>query len=877
MRTIAGPNVYHYQPVLILRIDLEEFTERESYEYAGLPERLLSECPGLYDHYCAMGRPGGFVERLYGGTYFGHIIEHVSLELLTQVGFKANFGKTRSAGSAGLYDIIVEYECEQATRSVLLTAMDYVSACARGENFPLRERLQQARNMRARYALGASTEVLVQAALQRDIPIRRIGEGSLLQLGSGKHRRFVQATMTQATSAVGVDIASDKALTKEVLSTAGIKAPYGELVRSLEELRTVFDQFRGPLVIKPLDGSQGRGVTMDVRDWRDAERAYARAREVSHIVLVEEFVAGRQYRLLVVGYQLVAVAERIPAHVLGDGRKSVQALVEEINAQPERGEDHDKPLTRIVLDPVALDYLARQGCTPLDVPEAGAIVYLRDSANLSTGGIACDMTQQVHPEFAALAERCARALGLDVCGVDMIAADIRCRPQDNGYAVIEVNAAPGIRMHHFPSKGEPVDAAGAIVDSLFPKGTPTRVPVVSITGTNGKTTTTRMVRHILADTGFTVGMTTTEGVYVGNECCLQGDTTGPRSAQMVLADSRVDVAVLETARGGIIRGGLAYDAADVGIITNVAMDHIGQDDTHTLADLVRIKSLVAECIRPGGIAVLNADDPELVKLASRLKCEVVFFSLQEQSSVVKRHLARGGQAFYLSGEWLVEAAGALQWPIARLDELPITLHGAALFHAANVLCAIAAVRHLGVSRQTCAQSLAHFRSDTHNPGRINVFAMPAGTHVISDYGHNPDGIRVVGEMAQRLGTQAAPAIIGFPGDREDEVIREGARTAARYFSPLYVKEDGDTRGRARGEVANLIAEAIRSVAPGLEIIVECDECSALRKALSRHDGEPLIYMFHEDLGPVRNLLMDMGGQEVGALNSLAQQMTHEAI
>lgn len=867
LRAIDGPNVYHYQPVLILRVDLEEFTERESYEYPGLPERLLGECPGLYDHYCAMGRPGGFVERLFGGTYFGHVIEHVSLELLTQVGFKANFGKTRSAGSPGLYDIIVEYECLEATQFVLLLAMDYVAACARGEDFPLQARLQEARRIREHSSLGPSTAALVKAAQERDIPVRRIGNGSLLQLGTGKYRRFIQATMTQSTSAVAVDIASDKALTKELLERAGIPVPFGTTVCSVHELRDFFHTARGPLVIKPVDGSQGRAVTMDVRDWPSAARAFALAQEISSRVIIEEFVAGRQYRLLVVANRFVAAAERIAAHVVGDGARTIEQLVRLTNTDPDRGEDHDKPLTRIALDDIALDCLARQGRTVYDVPTQGETVYLRDSANLSTGGIATDMTERVHPAYRALAERCARAISLDVCGVDLIAQDITKAPATGAYAVIELNAAPGIRMHHYPSVGVKQDVAGAIIDSVFPRGAQTRVPIVSVTGTNGKTTTTRMIRHILAESGLVVGMTSTEGVYVGDELCLQGDTTGPQSAQLVLTDSRVEAAVLETARGGIMRAGLAYRAADVGIITNVALDHIGQDGIETLADIVRVKSLVAECVRQDGIVVLNADDPELVKLSTKLKAPLVYVSLQDKNPVVSRHLARGGAAFFVREGAIREAAGALEWKLISIDELPITLGGIALFHVANALCALAAARHLGISRQKCAQALREFRSDTHNPGRINIFHLPSGTRVISDYGHNPDGIRAVGEMAKRLSSEPAPAVIGFPGDRSDEVIRTCAQTAAEYFAPLYIKEDSDTRGRRRGEVATLIAQSIREVRPTLHTIIEYDECEALRKAIRAHDKAPVVYMFHEQLGPVRGVLEAAGGREVGVLET----------
>ena len=879
MRTIDGPNIYIYKPVIVMRLDLEAFTEIESYEFPGLTERLLAECPGLYDHYCAMGRPGGFVERLYGGTYVGHIVEHVALELMTRAGMKANFGKTRCAGPPNLYDVIVEFESEAPARFLLRAAAEYVAAAIGGEPFALHERLAQARRIGENTGLGPSTAALVCAAAKRGIPVRRIGEGSLLQLGTGCHRKLIQATLTHRTSAVATDIASDKGLAKTILDTAGIPVPRGSVAHTPEDAQRIFAELGATAVVKPLDGCQGQGVVLHVTRVEEVVQAYEFARRHSKLgkVIVEEQAAGRQYRLLVVDNRVVAAAQRIPAHVVGDGEHSIQELIDTVNSHPDRGFDHEKPLTRIHVDEAVLQCLARQALTERSVPAPGDIVYLRDGANLSTGGIAIDASEGVDPSYERLAVRAARAIGLDVCGVDLIAASIHIPVEESGCKVIEVNAAPGIRMHHFPSVGEARDVAGEIIDSLFPAQAPVRVPVVSVTGTNGKTTTTRMIGHILGQSGRKVGMTTTDGVFVAGHKVLAGDTTGPESARLVLSDPAVETAVLETARGGIMRGGLAYDAADVAVITNVATDHIGQDGLRTVEDIVRVKSLVAECIAPGGAVVLSADDAELVRLSGRLRGRVVFVSLDSDNPIVRRHLAQGGTAFFVQDGWLTEAAGALSWPVVRVVEMPVTLQGAAQFHAANALCALAAARHLGVSRNRCAHALRTFRSETHNPGRINLFRLPTGQHVVCDYGHNAQGVRAVGEMARSLSAKPCPAVVGLPGDRADGIVREAARMAARYFDPLFIKEDGDTRGRRRGEMAKLIADAVHGVNPTARVYVELDECQALETALQMYPSEPLLFMFHEKLAPVKQLLENRGGVEVGSLQGEAARTQVHAI
>ncbi|MBX5437255.1 MAG: cyanophycin synthetase, partial [Alicyclobacillaceae bacterium] len=663
VRHIDGPNVYIHRPVLVARLDLGQWAERESYAVPGFPDRLLQTFPGLREHHCAKGRPGGFVERLYGGTYFGHIVEHVAIELACLCGLDVRFGKTLYARQPGHYDIVMECASFECQRQLLERAVEVVEAVAAGRPPDVAAVVEEGKAIHDRTGLGPSTRAIVEAARRRNIPVRRLNNGSLLQLGWGCRRRLVAATLTGHTSAVSVDIAGDKALTKRLLADAGIPVPAGEVVASLAEAMAAFRRLRPPVVVKPLCGNQGQGVTVGVRTEAELEWAYSAASRNQERVIVERQMPGHNVRVLVVGGRCAAASERLPARVIGDGLHSVRQLVEIANQHPLRGHGHEKPLTRLQLDAITLMVLGRQGLSLDDVPELGRVVWLRDSANLSTGGEAIDVTDQLHPSIRALAERAARLIGLDVCGIDLMVANLAEPFDPRTCAVIEVNAAPGIRMHLHPSAGMPRDAGEAIVASLFPAGDNGRIPVVAVTGTNGKTTTTRLIAHALATTGRLVGVTTTGGVYIGGEKVLDGDTTGPDSARLVLSDPAVEVAVLEAARGGIVRGGLAYDKANVAVLTNISLDHVGQDGAETLADIVHIKSLVAECVHEDGAVVLNADDEHLVALSRRLRARVVYFSLSHENPVLRRHLACGGVGYFVSRGWVMEGRGSLTWEV----------------------------------------------------------------------------------------------------------------------------------------------------------------------------------------------------------------------
>ncbi|HEU4965416.1 MAG TPA: cyanophycin synthetase [Bacilli bacterium] len=878
IRFIPGPNLYLHRPVMVMRLHLEDYTRKESYEFPGLTERLLKLLPGLHQHHCAKGKPGGFVERLHGGTYIGHVIEHTAIELAVRIGMELNRGQTLWVAD-GVYDVVVECTNEAAMESLLRTATDLVQAAIedRLAEFPLEEQVAEAKRLLARTGLGPSTKALVEAAEARGIPFYRLNEGSLVQLGTGRHLKRVQATITQNSSCIGVDIASDKEMTKELLDMAAIPVPRGSVAFSEDEAVELLANIGGPVVLKPLDGNQGKGVSLNLMTAEEVREAYQIAAQHSSSVIVERYLDGRHYRLLVVGGSVVAAAERMPAHVVGDGRSTVRQLVTKINKDPRRGEGHEKPLTKIKLDEVVVAYLAREGRTLDDVPIEGEMILLRESANLSTGGIAIDVTGDLHPTVVEVAERTARIIGLDVCGLDLVCPDISKPFDEAKSAVLEVNAAPGIRMHELPSFGEPRRVGEAILDMLYPPGEPTRIPVVSVTGTNGKTTTTRMIGHVMqSTTGLTVGMTSTDGIYINGKCVAKGDTTGPRSARAILSDPGIDIAVLETARGGMIRAGLGFDWADVGIITNIQPDHLGQDGIEDVDDLILIKSLVAERVRPGGTVILNADDPHLCDLPRKMKPrhrqgrEFVFFSLEENSRVLRRHLAEGGTGYYLKDGWIYEAKGELAQKVIPAAEIPVTMLGAALFHAANAMAAIAACRAYGLSRDKIAKALRGFRSDLHNPGRVNLYQVQQG-YVMVDYGHNPHSFSAICEMAKRMPNRRVTGVVGVPGDRNNDIVIESGRVAAQGFHRLFVKEDVDLRGRTRGEIAGLLERSIKGVAPDKECRVIHNECEALEAALQELEDGELVIVFYEKLSPVLDVLKRHDAVSVSHMSLLDEE------
>jgi cyanophycin synthetase len=858
IRTLPGPNIYTHKPVLVMTLYLDELTEKESYEIPGFVDRLLNLLPGLYEHRCSRERRGGFVERLREGTYFAHTVEHVALELSELAGIPVHFGRARYAGQRGRYFVIVEYRAEQAMRHLLNVAVELVETLVVGDPYPLVEKLEEARAIAGRTELGPSTRAIVDAATRRGIPWFRIGDGSLVQLGYGKNRKHIQAAVCDATRAIAMEVAGDKELTKLMLEQVSIPVPRSITVETWTDAVDALGRIGAPVVVKPLDGRQGRGVSLNLTTPEEVAHAFHIAQEFSTHVMVEELFVGRNYRVLVVGNRMVAASERHPAHVFGDGRHTVAELIEIANRDPLRGEGHEKPLTRIEIDSILLAHLEKTGLSLAHIPHWGEMVILREGINLSTGGTARDVTDIAHASVVRMCERAARIIGMDVCGIDLVLKDIAEPLREDSGGVIEVNASPGLRMHLYPSEGTPRDVGGAIVDLLYPQAAQARIPLISITGTNGKTTVTRMIGHALSESGLLVGMTTTDGIYIGGECIAEGDTTGPHSARTVLSDPSVEVAVLETARGGITRRGLGYDWSDISVLTNIQPDHLGQDGIESIDDLVYVKSLVAERVREGGTLILNADNERLARLmeverVNRLPKRVVYFSLHDNHLLIKRHLSAGGMAYFIRDGWIVEACGEVERDIIRVGTIPAAMGGLAGFNVANALATVAAARAYGLTIEQVAGALVSFRSEEHNSGRMNLYRVGAG-YVLLDYGHNPAALQSVCRMSAQWHGYSVTGVIGAPGDRCDELIEEVGRIAARGFHRVVVKEDNDLRGRAPGEVAALLRRAIQTEAPELDCQVVLSEREAAEREFQRIGEGDIIVFFYDEIETIKEAL-----------------------
>ena len=857
LRRLAGPNVFTASPVAVARLQLDELTGRETTDYPGLAARLTRLLPGLAGHHCAAGRPGGFLTALDRGTYFGHVAEHVALELSCLAGREVRLGRTLWAGPDGHYDVVLECpQDEPAGSPVPALLVDAAIAITHdlvaGRAPDIDARLASITNFFQQGELGVSTAALAEAARRRGIPVRRVGATSMLRLGYGRNRRLLCAALTELTSAVGVDIAADKMLSKQLLAGAGIPVAEGVLAASAPDAVRALDTLGPPVVVKPLRGSQGRCVTVGVGTPDEAAAAFERAGGAGSPVIVEQFVTGHDYRVLVVDGRVAAAAELRPASVTGDGSHTISQLVAQVNADPRRGNGHARELTRITLDDEVMRHLDAAGLDGGAVPAAGQLVALRQNANLSTGGTSRDVTDLVHDDVAALCVRAAAAAGLDICGVDLRADDISAplRADHAGAAVLELNACPGLRMHLAPAQGRARDVAAAIVDTLYPPGAQARIPVIAVTGTNGKTTTVRMIGHVLSQAGLRVGMATTDGVYSGGRLAYDADASGPRSAEMVLDDTSVEAAVLETARGGILRGGLGYDQADVAVVTNITADHLGVDGVDDMAELIHVKALVAEEVRAGGTVVLNADDPAVAGLADRPAVRrndpgIRFFSQQPGNPVLERHKRSGRLAYEVRDGDLVEIEGGRTRPLIPLAELPGAFGGAAAHLVANALAAAAACRAAGFSAKDIRRGLATFTPVEVNPGRGNVYRAGDDQPVIVDYGHNAAALDATGAMITKVWGGEPAAAVTLPGDRRDDLVTETAEAIAAWFGKVVVYEDHDKRGRQPGEMQALIEAAMRRVRPDIICQPAAGPAEALRAAVSLAAGSPTLFLYEK--------------------------------
>ena len=862
-QVFRGPNYWSYEPCVRMLVDLGSLEEWPSNQIPGFNEGLLSLLPGVAEHSCSLGRRGGFGERLADGTWLGHVAEHVALELQRETGAHISRGKTRSTGETGRYNVIYGYWEETVGVEAGKLAVRIVNHAVKAEkDFDFLVELERLIKLAERRAFGPSTQAIIDEAASRDIPWMRLNERSLIQLGQGKYQQRIRATMTSMTSALAVDIASDKKMTNQLLAAAGLPVPRSDVVRTADEAATAATRMGFPVVTKPLDGNHGRGVGLSLMDEKSVRLGFERALEQSRDgrVVVETFVQGNDYRMLVIAGRMVAIAERVPAHVIGDGEHTVRELVEITNHDPRRGIGHEKVLTRITVDTRAEEFVRAQGFAFDDVPPEGTQVLIVATGNMSTGGISIDRTWEAHEDNVEIAEEAARVVGLDVAGIDFLAPDITLPVRETGGAIVEVNAAPGFRMHTHPTEGEPQYVAKPVIDALFPQGTPSRIPIVAVTGSNGKTTTTRMIAHIFRGLGRKIGMTSTDGVYIDERLVKRVDASGPKSAQMVLQNPRVDMAVFEVARGGILREGLGYGRNDVGVVLNVTGDHLGLRDVETLEQLAAVKQVVVEAVPKTGWAVLNADDPLVLEMRRHTGGQVILFSMKDKHELVDRWIRRGRKAIVLEhgplGELMVLKEGRRSSPIAYVHMLPATFDGRARMMVQNAMAAAAAAHAAGAHLHDIRQGLRSFTTSIYQaPGRLNVFELD-GMKVVLDYAHNAAGLEQLGDFVDHLTADAAVrerpgeaaraanlvvGVVATAGDRRDEDMRELGRVAARHFDVVIVREDKNPRGRERGETAELVVEGVRdAIASGraragtVEMVL--DEMDAARRALDR--GRP---------------------------------------
>ncbi len=893
-RAFRGPNPYGYRPVIRFKLDLEALEQYPTSKLNDFSDQLLELMPTLHEHGCSYGEPGGFVQRLREGTWLGHVAEHIALELQCLAGTPVTYGKTRSSGDGeGIYYVVYSYIEERvgllaarlALRLIehllpselrgiqgleLLTPDRGVTTSPPDAPFDYQTELEELIVLAQRMALGPTTQSLVDEARRRGIPAIRLDDQSLVQLGYGKYQQRIRASVTGRTSNIAVETASDKELTNRLLDDVGLPVPRNQLVRSADAAVAAAKRIGYPVVTKPLDVSHGRGVSLNLLDEEQVRWGYEQAAQYRSAVLVESFLPGKDYRVLVINDQVVAVAERVPAHVVGDGEHTIAELVEITNRDPRRGIGHEKVLTRITINEQAERLLEQAGYTLETVLPSGEVFHLRSTANISTGGTAIDRTTEIHYDNIEIARRAARVVGLDLAGIDIISPNIAEPLREVGGGIVEVNAGPGFRMHLQPSEGTPRNVARPVVDMLFPSNSPSRIPLISITGTNGKTTTSRLVAHILKLHGRRVGLTTTDGIYIDGELYMRGDMTGPWSARMVLKDPTIEAAVLETARGGILREGIGFDRCDVGAVLNVQSDHLGLRGVDTLDDLARIKSLVVEVVHKTGTSVLNADDPRCVEMRERAGGRIAYFSMyggNDGPDHLREHIAEGGIAVVLQkgvkGDMIAIYHDEQYIPLLWTHLIPATLEGKALVNVANALAATTIAYAMEVPVETIRQALRTFSTSFYQtPGRLNVFDEHP-FRVIMDYGHNTAALEQMVDLVDKLRSahKRVIGVISGPGDRRDQDLLRLGELGARMFDEMIVKQDASLRGRPAGETARLVKQgALNTGFEETRISTVLPELEAVDEALGRAKDGDLVVIFADQVTPVWKRIIYWGKQ-----------------
>ncbi len=854
-RALRGPNFYSRYLSIYMRLDIGELEQRPSDKVPGIGERLRELMPGIWDHRCSVGEPGGFLSRVEDGTYAGHMVEHVAIELQNMVGFSVGYGKTVDTYEKGVYSVVYRYRDEESGLAAGREAVAIVEALYNGQDVDLDAAVARLKEVRDANALGPSTASIVNAARERGIPWYPLAEGtSYTQLGHGVKQQRFQATVTWKTGIIGHSIADDKDWTKQVLGDAGIPVPQGRITYTFEEAKDAAEAIGYPVVTKPLVGNHGRGITTNLQNEAELREGYDAARARHESVIVETYIKGEDHRLLVIDGRLVAAARRRPAHVIGDGTSTLQVLIDRENADPRRGVGHENLLTQIKIDQQTERLVKDAGLSFDSVVPKDQIVWLKSTANISTGGTATDLTDDVHPEVRFAAERIGRLMGLDIIGIDLLAETLTKPLDQQSAGVVEVNAGPGFRMHISPTHGKGRPVGEAVVDMLFPDPTDNgRIPIVAITGTNGKTTTTRLTSHLLRMAGRKVGMGCTGTIEIDNHVIMRGDYSGPYAAQVVLKEPTVDHAVLEVARGGIMRRGLGFDECDVGVLLNIASDHLGERDIHTLDDLARCKTVVVDAVKPDGTCVLNADDPRVMDQGTYWsRGRIIYFTMDPDHPEVAKHVAGHGTAFTVKDGWIVMRSGAVDAQVIEVLDVPIAFEGHAPFNVQNAMAAAAAGHALGLSLGDIATGLRTFHPTPGQlPGRVNLIDAE-GIRCLIDYGHNVPALEALAPLVRGLGQKRRIAVTSAPGNRRDEDLKALGAQLAQMHDQIFVCEN-DLRGRAPGEVLSLISSGARE-AGGATVETAENEYSAIGKAMdAAAEGDLLVLLVDDIEGTIQRL------------------------
>lgn len=858
IQVINGPNFWSikHKKLIVFKLDIKQYEYLPSNLIKEFPTNLKKLLPSLYHHRCSEGIKGGFFERLEEGTWLGHVTEHIALELQYLAGMDCGFGRTFSAETPGVYNVIFAYRCKKAGLYAGKTAIKIVETLAHQKPYlNLEKDLEKLRKYYAEEKAGPSTQAIIDEATKRNIPVRILKDSSLMVLGQGLQQRKVWATLSAQTAAVGVDIASDKDITKKLLDEAYIPIPKSRIVSSVSAVSYAVEKLGFPLVIKPLNGNHGKGITTNIRTEEQAIHAFHFAAKVSPSVIVERFIEGKDYRFLIVNYQVVAVAQRTAAFVIGNGVSSIRELIDEINKDPKRGSGHDNVLTEIQIDESTLSILKEKQLNPQSVLPLGEIVSLKYTANLSSGGTATDVTDEVHKANLELGERVARIMNLDICGIDIIAKDIQKPINKQNGAVLEVNASPGFRMHLSPCNGKPRNVAAYVLDMLYPQNISARIPIIAVTGTNGKTTVVQLIAHF-AKKFHRVGYTTTEGIYSNGRLIYKGDCSGPKSARAVLQDTTVDFAVLECARGGILREGLGFDQCNISIITNISNDHLGLQGIDSLERLAKVKGVVAETTASNGYAILNADDDLVYGLKEELHCQVALFALSEQERI-RSHCASGGIAIYLQDKVILLQKGTEKEEVIAVDAIPCTFGGTASSMIKNILPALLAATLSGFPLKEIVHSLGQFRSNAEmNPGRMNLYEFD-NFNILLDYAHNEGAYEELKSYIHKVNAKKKIGIITAVGDRRDEDIQGIGFIAAQMFDEIIIRHNEDKRGRLDSELTELLLMGIQKISRQIKVDIISNEVDALNYAISHAKEGTFIYHCIDDVSTAINYMNEL--------------------